>query len=139
MVKEVVSIIVTVALTLGVMTGCEESKKDFDGSNYTDTGKGELYFVTPDGTSENGNVPKLITKENPLLYSIGCETNGMEYTKCVVYVDGMKNGEIVASDMSYSTICLTDDELSEGVHTVEVVATDGETVTVYKTGQYEVV
>lgn len=139
MARKLIGVIMIAVLTLGVMAGCGESKKDFDGSNYTNTGKGELYIVTSDGTSEGGNVPKLITGENPLLVSIGYETSGMEYTQCVVYIDGMKNGEVVVSDMSCGTICLTGDELSEGVHTVEVVATKDEKVTIYKFGQYEVV
>ena len=139
MVKKFIGIIVVAVLTLGVMTGCGEPKKDFDGSNYTDTGNGELYIVTPDGTSEDGNVPKLIVEKDTVLTQIGCETNGMEYAKCVVYVDGMENGEMITDDMCYNTISLTEDELSEGVHTVEVVATDGEAITIYKSGQYEVV
>ena len=117
----------------------QQSQKDFDGYNCVDTGSGVFYIATPDGTSENGNIPKLIVEKDTMLMQIGCGTEGMEYAKCVVYIDGMKNCELVAEDMMQSSLDLDGDELASGIHTVEVVAMDNDIVTIYKSAQYEVV
>ena len=116
----------------------EQVKKDFDGSAFSDTGDGVFYISTPDGTSENGNVPKLIVAKDTALMQIGCGTDGMEYAECAVYVDGMENDSLVVSEMMQGSINLQGDALKEGVHTVELVKMEGGAPVVYKIAQYEV-
>lgn len=116
----------------------EQSKKDFDGSAFSDTGDGVFYISTPDGTSENGNVPKLIVEKDTALMQIGCGTDGMEYAECAVYVDGMESDSLVVSDMMQSSINLQGDALKEGVHTVELVKMEGDAPVIYKIAKYEV-
>ena len=152
----ITGIVAATALTLGIMTGCTEnndadagvdepvaqeqqSQKDFDGSNCVDTGSGMFYIETPDGASENGNVPKLLVEEDTWVMQIGCGSEGMDYAKCMVYIDGMENCELVTSDMMQSVLSLEGDAFASGIHTVEVVAMDGDVVTIYKSAQYEVV
>ena len=152
----VTGVIAATMLTFGIMSGCAEnndteagvdesvvqeqqSQKDFDGFNCVDTGSGMFYIETPDGTSENGNVPKLLVEEDTWMMQIGCGSEDMDYAKCMVYIDGMENCELVTSDMMQSVLNLEGDAFAPGIHTVEVVAMDGDTVTIYKSAQYEVV
>lgn len=150
----VIGMAIASALVLG-MVGCndnsivddgsdaqtqEQVQKDFDGAGCVDTGDGTFYIKTPDGSSEDGYIPKLIVKSANSVIQIGCGTDGMAYESCMVYVDGIEVQELVTSDRMQSSLTLSGHALTTGVHTVEVVNVDDEgTVTIYKTAQYEVV
>lgn len=116
----------------------EDQVVTFDGSGYSDTGAGVMYVVTPDGSTENMEAPKYIPQENELMGSIEVDTWDMEYTDAKVYVDGIEAGDFVTGDVQ-GTVMIQGKMLMPGKHKVELVAMDGDTVTIYKTGQYEVV
>ena len=150
----VIGMAIASALVLG-MVGCndnsivedgsdvqaqEQVQKDFDGAGCVDTGDGTFYIKTPDGSSEDGYIPKLIVKSANSVIQIGCGTDGMAYESCMVYVDGIEIQELVTSDRMQSSLTISGHALTTGVHIVEVVNVDDEgTVTIYKTAQYEVV
>ena len=117
----------------------EEAKpeKDFDGTGMTEKGDLTFYLSTPGGTSEGGNVPQIVNEDYEVL-QIGYEIMGGDGTVCTVYVDGMEAQKVNAGEVQ-DVLDLSGDALAEGVHTVELVAeSDGE-VTIYKSGQYEIV
>lgn len=98
-----------------------------------------MYLSTSAGTTENGNVPELVYKQDAALVQIGINTEGMDGSACTVYVDGIENTKLNAGEMSQSSISLTGDALSEGVHTVELVRMDGEEPVIYKIASYKMV
>lgn len=115
----------------------EEAAKDFDGTGMTEIGDCTFYLTTPGGTSENGNVPQVVAGD-AVLMQIGYEIWDGDGTVCTIYVDGMECKKDNAGNVQ-SSIDLQGDSLAEGVHTVELVAMDGDEVKIYKSGQYEIV
>lgn len=115
----------------------EEAAKDFDGSGLTETGDCTFYLTTPGGTSENGNVPQVVAGDAAFM-QIGYEIWDGDGTVCTIYVDGMEYAKDNAGNVQ-SSINLQGESLAEGVHTVELVALDGDEVKIYKSGQYEIV
>ena len=113
--------------------------KDFDGSKYSDTGSGEMYIRTPGGTSENGNIPQVASTENAALKTFDINYKGGDGTVCTVYVDGVENMKMNASERMQTSLFIKDSALDNGVHTVEMVAMDGDNVKIYKKAQYEIV
>lgn len=113
--------------------------KDFDGAKYSDTGAGTMTLATSGGTSENGNVPQIAVKSSTSLMQIGLNYNGGDGTACTVYVDGVENCKLNAAERSQNSINLQGDALAPGVHTVEMVAMNGDAPSIYKKAQYEVV
>ena len=112
---------------------------DFDGSGMSDTGAGMMYLSTAGGTSESGNVPEIANPGSSAVMSIGLNYEGGDGSVCAVYVDGMENMEINANEyLGQYSVVLEGDALAPGVHTVEVVAMDGDAATIYKSAQYEV-
>lgn len=140
-----VAAVLAAALALGI-AGCQggepapageaqQDALDFDGSGMSDTGAGTMVLYTEGGSSEGGNVPTI-----PSGYSLAqAEVDYWDGdgTQCTVYVDGVENSRITAANVQ-QPIDLEGDALSPGTHTVEVVGMDGETVTVYKSAQYQV-
>ena len=115
------------------------SAASFDGSSFTDTGDGTMILRTAGGTSENCNVPQVAVKKGTSFMQISIEYHGGNGAVCKVYVDGVENTPMNASENIQSTLTLQDDALTAGVHTVEMVAMDGDTPTIYKKAQYEAV
>lgn len=115
----------------------EPVEKDFDGTGMTETGDCTFYLATPGGTSENGNVPQVVADGYDSM-QIGYEIWDGDGTVCTIYVDGMENKKDNAGNVQ-SSIDLSGDALAEGVHTVELVAMEGDEVKIYKSGQYEIV
>lgn len=111
----------------------------FDGSSFAETGDGEMVLRSSGGTSENGNVPQIATKKNTAMGQIGISYKGGDGSVCTVYVDGVENSKMNASERIDNTITLEGDALSEGVHTVELVCMDGDAPKIYKKAQYEIV
>lgn len=114
-----------------------EVEKDFDGTGMTETGDCTFYLTTPGGTSENGNVPQVVADGYDSM-QIGYEIWDGDGTVCTIYVDGMENKRDNAGNVQGS-LDLYGDSLAEGVHTVELVAMEGDEVKIYKSGQYEIV
>lgn len=111
----------------------------FDGSAFEDTGAGTMFLYTPGGTSENGNVPQVAIKKGTTLTQIDINYRDGDGSVCTVYVDGIENTKMNASQFIQSTFTLQGSDLDDGVHTVEMVAMDGDTPTIYKKAQYEIV
>ena len=111
----------------------------FDGSSFVDTGDGEMILRTAGGTSENGNVPQAAVKKGTTFMQIDIEYHGGNGAVCKVYVDGIDNMPMNAAENIQSTLTLQGDALDAGVHTVEMVAMDGDEPVIYKKAQYEIV
>ncbi len=114
-----------------------KAELDFDGSEMSDTGAGIMYLSTGGGTSEDGNVPEIVA-DDVIIMQISVNYFEGEGSIATVYVDGMENVRMNAGDVQM-TIDLEGDALKPGVHKVEVVAADGNQVTVYKSAEYKVV
>ena len=111
----------------------------FDGSAYSDTGEGYMLLWTPGGSSEDGKVPQVAMKKGTVLTQITIEYHEGDGSVCTVYVDGIENTKMNASPNISSTLTLQGDEITEGVHTVEMVKMEGDTPVIYKKAQYEMV
>ena len=112
----------------------------FDGSAFADTGDGEMVLYTAGGTSENGNVPQVALDKNVTIAQIEVDYANGDGSVVTVYVDGIENTKMNAGEyLVQNTITLQGEALDEGVHTVEVVAMDGDTPTIYKKAQFEIV
>ena len=124
-------------------TKTEEKKveKDFKG-DYEDMGAGSIFISTPNGTSENGNIPVLFYDDDMLLMQIELAANDFDGSKLsYVYVDGMEKDKFQFGGTRI-TINLEKGDLKVGTHKVEVVQydtdkPDGNVVT-YKAAQYEI-
>jgi len=112
--------------------------KDFDGSGCVDTGAGTMTLRTAGGTSENGNVPEVAVQSSTSLLQIEIDTDGMDGSACTVYVDGIENTTMNAGQRTQQTFSLQGDALKSGTHKVELVKTDGSTVSIYKSAEYKV-
>lgn len=109
---------------------------DFDGSKCSDTGAGTMYLRTAGGTSEDGKVPEIAGGASVM--QIELDTDGMDGSVCTVYIDGMQNTTMNASERTQQSITLESAALEAGAHTVELVAMEGDTPTVYKKAEYKV-
>lgn len=111
----------------------------FDGSAFADTGAGTMFLYTAGGSSEDGKVPQVAIKKGTTLTQIDINYRDGDGSVCTVYVDGAENTKMNASQYMQSTLTLQGDELADGVHTVEMVAMDGDEPAIYKKAQYEIV
>ena len=122
-------------------TGEKKVEKDFKG-DYEDMGAGSIFISTPNGTSENGNIPVLFYDDDMLLMQIELAANDFDGSKLsYVYVDGMEKDKFQFGGTRI-TINLEKGDLKVGTHKVEVVQydtdkPDGNVVT-YKVAQYEI-
>lgn len=120
----------------------EQKQRDLPEGNYTELGEGTVYIATPGGTSEDGNVPVIYAEKGTIMMDIGLEAwefNGSNLS--YIYVDGMlRDKQQLADTQSYLT--LKQEQLTVGVHTVEVVqyANDdpASDMITYRMMQYEV-
>ena len=118
------------------------SDKDLPEGDYQEMGEGTVYIINESGTSENGNVIVIYAAEDLLLTQIGLEAWGFNGgALSYIYIDGMLADKMQLAD-SQTSLDLAEDQLTAGIHTVEVVqyvdddpAAD---MTVYKAMQYEV-
>lgn len=118
----------------------KETKKDF--SDLSEKGKGTFYLSTSGGTSENGNIPVIYSKNSNSLIQIGCNTRGFDGTKIsFIYVDGVLNSKDQLAD-TQTSINISKSQLEIGTHKVDVVQYDNNdeagNVITYKTASYEV-
>lgn len=96
-------------------------------------GEGKVYLENESGTTENDNTIWIKNDDYQLL-QIGITTEGMDGSKeTVIYIDG-KEHSIEQFGDTQSVLDLTSDQLSPGIHNVEVVQGD----TFYRLMQYEV-
>lgn len=108
----------------------------------TETGAGTFYITTPDGTSENGNIPVITLEKDATLIQIGIETidlnaNNLSY----VFIDGffVKKEQFTNSQ---SVIDLIDNSLTPGTHNVEIFQYENDNenanVLTHKSASYEI-
>ena len=120
-------------------------ERDFPEGDYEEIGNGTMYVITPSGSSEDGSVPVLyvdVSDRDNILESI--ELDAWDYDGSVlsyIYIDGMENAKEQLAD-TQTTLGLTGNELSEGVHVVEVVQFEGDDpageIISYRSTSYEV-
>ena len=97
-----------------------------------------MIIRTAGGTTENGNIPQAAFSKNVAAAQVGIEYDGGDGTVCTVYVDGIENTKMNAGKIQ-SSLTLQGSQLDNGVHTVEMVAMDGDNVKIYKKAQFEIV
>lgn len=114
----------------------QEEVLDFDGTGMQEAGDCEFYISSPGGTSEGGNVPKIVYKPGTIGAGFAVNVFGGDGTVCHVYVDGHERATINAGDVQYS-VEFAESDATEGIHKVELVSEDGG-ATVYKSAQYEI-
>lgn len=112
--------------------------KDFYNAGYIDTGEGIFYIVTSNGISKNENIPKMPVKKNNSTIEIEYCIEGMQTMQCILYVDGMKKHELVSGNEIRNSLILSSENLTPGIHTVEIVAIENKIVIAYKIAQYEI-
>ena len=145
--KALLMAVCAIVLALG-MTACggltaNSSAKEslFDGSAYSDTGDGVFMLINgPFGDTVDGNVIRIEVAPNVVQVGISVEYSGGDGSLGTVYVDGVEHMKMNASaESTQDMIYFAGDELAPGIHTVEFVVMDGDTPTVYKRAQYEIV
>ena len=114
----------------------QAAQVDFDGTGLEDTGAGTMYLSSAAGTTEDGNVPEIVADGMDLM-QIGINYFDGDGSVCTVYVDGMENMRLNAGSVQMQ-LELTGPALEPGTHKVEVVAQDGDTVTIYKSAEYKI-
>ena len=119
-----------------------EPDKDFIGDSYSDMGDGTFLLVNASGTTENGNTIVQYIDSDTILDKIGYEAwefNGSALS--YIYIDGMLVEQEQLGD-TQSSLELTDELLSVGIHKVEVVQYEGDsvegTVITYNSASYEI-
>ena len=99
----------------------QESKYSFP-EGVTSVGEGKVKVVTPDGTSENGNVPIVFIKKDTVIQQVEIELANFQGDKeTFVYVDKRFEETHQASEVTQTTISLKKETLQPGVHTVTVI------------------
>lgn len=108
-----------------------------------DIGTGSIVLSTPGGTSENGNVPKILEDSDTQFDSIGLNVNDFDRNHfSFVYINGVLNTKDQYGD-TQTEITLSGDLLKAGTYTLAVVQYDGDAeggeIITYKEATYEVV
>lgn len=120
----------------------EAKARDLPEGDYAELGEGTVYIATAGGTSENGNVPVIYAEKDLMLKQIGLNAfdfNGGALS--FIYVDGVlvDKAQLANTQMSLD---LQGEQLSEGLHSVEVVQYENDdtasAMTAYKAMQYEI-
>lgn len=126
----------------GSAPATEEKVRDLPEGNYEEIGEGTTYLTTPSGTSEDGNIPVIYAEKSLEEMQIGLNAwdfNGSALS--YVYVDGFLVDKEQLAD-TQTTLLLTPEYFTVGIHTVEVVQYENDDPTAsmitYRTMQYEI-
>ncbi len=85
-------------------------------------GEGEVKVITPDGTSENGNVPTVFVKKDTLIQQVEVElTNFQSDKETFVFVDDIFADKYQVTSVTQTTVALKQTTLETGHHTVTAV------------------
>ncbi len=99
----------------------QESKYSFP-EGVTSVGEGKVKVITPDGTSENGNVPVVFIKKDTIIQQVEIELANFQGDKqTFVYVDKRFEETHQANELTQTTIALKKETLQPGIHTVTVI------------------
>ncbi|MDM5188480.1 hypothetical protein QUF99_14485 [Bacillus sp. DX4.1] len=85
-------------------------------------GEGKVKVVTPDGTSENGNVPTVFVRKDTLIQKVEIELANFQGDKeTFVYVDHIFEDTYQVSRSTQTTVELKQETLEQGNHTVTAI------------------
>jgi hypothetical protein len=105
-------------------------------------GKGTISISTPSGSSDEGNIPILMTSENDIITQIGYNGTEVDGSKIsYLYVDGKLKSKEQISERCQGSIDLQDSDLKVGNHIIEFIQYDTDKedgkVIMYKISKYE--
>ncbi|MEC2496409.1 hypothetical protein P9W82_23270 [Bacillus cereus] len=85
-------------------------------------GEGEVKVITPDGTSENGNIPTVFIKKDTLIQHVELELSNFPSDKeTFVFVDQMYTDKHQVTSTTQTTVQLKEKTLETGSHTITAV------------------
>ncbi|MBC6972919.1 hypothetical protein H9I32_11160 [Bacillus sp. Xin] len=82
-------------------------------------GEGKVKVITPDGTSEDGNIPTVFVKKDALIQQVELElTNFQNDKETFVFVDNIFEDKHHVTSITQTTVELKQKTLEAGYHTV---------------------
>ena len=85
-------------------------------------GEGKVKVITPDGTSENGNIPTVFIKKDTLIQQVELELSNFQSDKeTFVFVDQMYTDKHQVTSTTQTTVKKKKKTLETGSHTITAV------------------
>ncbi|PFJ12854.1 hypothetical protein COD67_23170 [Bacillus cereus] len=85
-------------------------------------GEGKVKVITPDGTSENGNIPTVFIKKDTLIQQVELELSNFQNDKdTFVFVDQVYADKHQVTSTTQTTVQLKEKTLETGSHTITAV------------------
>ncbi|PGT67673.1 hypothetical protein [Bacillus thuringiensis] len=85
-------------------------------------GEGKVKVITPDGTSENGNIPTVFIKKDTLIQQVELELSNFQSDKeTFIFVDQMYTDKHQVTSTAQTTVQLKEKTLETGSHTITAV------------------
>ncbi|HDR4859204.1 TPA: hypothetical protein QCR61_001402 [Bacillus cereus] len=85
-------------------------------------GEGKVKVITPDGTSENGNIPNVFIKKDTLIQQVELELSNFQSDKeTFIFVDQMYTDKHQVTSTTQTTVQLKEKTLETGSHTITAV------------------
>ncbi|HDR7794161.1 TPA: hypothetical protein QCY19_004876 [Bacillus luti] len=85
-------------------------------------GEGKVKVITPDGTSENGNIPTVFIKKDTLIQQVELELSKFQNDKdTFIFVDQVYADKHQVTSTTQTTVQLKEKTLETGSHTVTAV------------------
>ncbi|MGR3778159.1 hypothetical protein ACT1UG_21040 [Bacillus paramycoides] len=85
-------------------------------------GEGKVKVITPDGTSENGNIPTVFIKKDTLIQQVELELANFQNDKeTFVFVDQMFADKHQVTSTTQTTVQLKEKMLETGSHTITAI------------------
>ena len=85
-------------------------------------GEGKVKVTTPDGTSENGNIPTVFIKKDTLIQQVELELSNFQNDKeTFVFVDQIFADKHQVTSTTQTTVQLKEKMLETGSHTITAV------------------
>ncbi|MEI4802083.1 hypothetical protein ACIGHG_08980 [Bacillus sp. NPDC077411] len=104
-----------------VVNAQQEIKYSFP-EGVTSVGEGKVKVVTPDGTSENGNIPVVFIKKDTLIQQVEVELENFQEDKEIfIYVDKQFEDKHQVKKLAQTTMSLKEETLQPGIHTVTAI------------------
>ncbi|WP_459503591.1 hypothetical protein [Bacillus sp. C1] len=104
-----------------VVNASDESVMPFP-EGTTPMGEGKVKVITPDGTSEDGNIPTVFIKKDTLIQQVELELANFQNDKeTFVFVDHIFEDKHRVTSMMQTTVKLKQETLETGYHTVTAV------------------
>ncbi|PFE03176.1 hypothetical protein COE15_24515 [Bacillus cereus] len=104
-----------------VVNASEESVTPFPEGTMP-IGEGRVKVITPDGTSEGGNIPTVFVKKDALIQQVELELTHFQNDKeTFVFVDKIFEDKHHVTNMTQTTVELKQSTLETGYHTITAV------------------